>query len=504
MKEVYGLRAAAKFISWTTAERWISRGMTFITLAFLARVISPRDFGSVAFAISLLAGARVLREASVRALVQRQEIKESEYKSMASLTVMLGLFLTCITVLFAGSLAGVLADSPIESATILRVLAPIFLTSGLIAVPEARMFKALDFKGLAIRRLSGTTAGTVGAIICALAGFGVWSLVVSSLLTEVVSLVVVIHRMDPLERLHLRGVILNPSILLRGARDLHFGEFVGIELISVIGGNVDYVSIGAIAGSRAVGLYSIAYRITQVGTEAVNAVVGSVALPVFARIRHDRNRLQSAYLLSVETTLILLAPVFALFAVVSDDAIPMIFGQRWQGAAAPASWLSIAAIIAAISFYDRALVTITQGPRLELILSVEAVLLLAVGSIYGASIGIIAVAQAIFVANFLSVLTRVVVLHRLRLVNIVQILRTLRAPLMAALLAVAGALLVRNGVPVENSYRLAGSVVAGVVSTAMYLWFFERRGLLYRWEQLLPRQQGIVAASGALDNVSEP
>src|SRR5204863_6751459 len=54
------------------------------------------------------------------------------------------------------------------------------------ATPAALMERNLQFRSLAIRRLIGGSAGAVAGVTCAIAGAGVWSLVVQALVAGVV------------------------------------------------------------------------------------------------------------------------------------------------------------------------------------------------------------------------------------------------------------------------------------------------------------------------------
>src|SRR3546814_7487884 len=77
---------------------------------------------------------------------------------------------------FGAPLAAAYYGQPMV-ADLLRVQALLFLATPFIALPEVMMSRALDFRRQAIVNLLAAFAGAGTALGCALAGYGVWTLV---------------------------------------------------------------------------------------------------------------------------------------------------------------------------------------------------------------------------------------------------------------------------------------------------------------------------------------
>jgi lipopolysaccharide exporter len=108
-----------------------------------------------------------------------------------------------------------------------------------------------------------------------------------------------------------------------------------IALVGVLGTvlrNVDYLLIGRVLGTRALGLYTLAFRMPQLVVEGIATIVGQVAFPAFARVQDDPDRLRSGLLRGLRLSALAVVPLGVGLALVAGPSIHAVYGERWEPA----------------------------------------------------------------------------------------------------------------------------------------------------------------------------
>ena len=126
------------------------------------------------------------------------------------------------------------------------------------------------------------------------------------------------------------------------ARDLlRFGlPLAGASALAFAVLNVDYVVVARTLGPVLLGYYMIAFNLSAFPVSTFSAVVRSVSLPGFGRLRQSPARAGEAFVFGARllVTISLLASV--LLAVLARPAIEVVYGPKWTAAAVPLVFLS--------------------------------------------------------------------------------------------------------------------------------------------------------------------
>ena len=130
----------------------------------------------------------ILLEGAVEALVTVDDLHHL-HTTAANLTnglvaLVFGLAISAL----APAIAAALHDAEIRN--VIWALAPMPVLSALSAVPIAVLRRSLKYKQLAIRSILGLTIGGVFGIVLAVAGAGVWALVLQVLAQRIAELVI--------------------------------------------------------------------------------------------------------------------------------------------------------------------------------------------------------------------------------------------------------------------------------------------------------------------------
>lgn len=303
----------------------------------LARILPPQDFGVVALAYVVIGFAAVLSELGLApAVVQRRDLTERHLRVSFTTAVAAGIAMAVALYVLA-PLIGVLTRTP-ELPRLLRALALLFVAGGLGATSRGLLQRALDFRRLFLLEVASYSVGyAFVAVILALQGFGAWSLVVGALAQNFLASVLALHLARHSRR---------PLFATRELRDLlGFGAGMSLlQLVNYTARSGDNFVVGRWLGPLSLGLYSRAYSLMALPLNYGGTVISSVLFPAFSEINSDRERMKRAYLMSVQLTALLAAPVMAGMIVAAPHMVMGLYGPRWTGAVLPLQILCAAGL----------------------------------------------------------------------------------------------------------------------------------------------------------------
>jgi PST family polysaccharide transporter len=345
-----GRRALTGF-AWAYGSFMSGRVMTFLATLVLVRLLVPEQFGIMAFALAVLAYMESLTDLGVgSALIYRSDANEPRVASTAFWIGIAGA-LVLMTVSWFGAPLLALVGPGEEIVTLFRVLSLQFLFSAFGSVPEYLLRHGLGFKSLFGPELaSALVKGTV-SITLALAGFGVWSLVVGQLSGSFVrsAALWIATRWRPQFVFERRVAV--PMI--------RFG--IGISAVGLIGEagrNADYLFVGAQLGATALGLYFIAFRLPELLILPGFRMAQRVLFPFYSRLRDlrsgegeslERSELSRGYLRTLHLGAFISLPFGFGIAALAGPIVLTLFGERWEPAIVPLALIGIWAGITALT-----------------------------------------------------------------------------------------------------------------------------------------------------------
>jgi PST family polysaccharide transporter len=192
-------------------------------------------------------------------------------------------------------------------------------------VPEALLERDLAFKRMSTIAVVGEVLYTLVAIALAVAGFGVWSLVVAQLVRSASGsfLCILWYRT--------REWITPQSWDWKVMKELvRFGtRMVGSAAITRFYLNVDNFVVGRQLGATALGYYAKAFSFTTTTVDNLNKTIGTVLFPTYAKIQHDAPRLTQAYLRSLRMVSSATVPLAFGILVTAPVMVPALLGIKW-------------------------------------------------------------------------------------------------------------------------------------------------------------------------------
>jgi PST family polysaccharide transporter len=209
---------------------------------------------------------------------------------------------------------------------------PVCLIQAASTVPSAQLQRRLSLRRLGAADLCNAVVRAGGSIALAVAGFQGEALVLGALAGGVVSTVLLwVWAPAPM-----------PCLRRKETRELiGYGLPASVAAASWVGfRNCDYAIVGARLGPLSAGLYYRAYTLAVEYQKKVSQVLGSVGFPVLARTSSPAERDALRTRMIRQMTMILF-PCLALGAVLAPEAMPWLFGTRWNAAIAPTQILAV-------------------------------------------------------------------------------------------------------------------------------------------------------------------
>jgi O-antigen/teichoic acid export membrane protein len=342
--------AAIKGTLWSLVSSFVPAALGLLVFLATSRVLSPTEFGIVAFAVSIASVGVAVAPAGFReALIQRERVSPAHLDTVFWLCVGAALVIYAALCL-AGPIIATASQQPLLALLIPLVAARVIFDMA-AAVPNALIVRTMAFRMLALRT---TIASVVTALVCLgllWAGFGLWALAVSQLAGSIASCVGAMV-----------GARWLPGLRFdRGAlRDLRaFGLFSsGNHFITTI--NIDQLLIGALMGPGSLGIYSFARRIFQILTDLLSGALNLVSYSLLSSMQREPAKLREAYLLGTFASSVVAFPVFSGLALVAGDLIPFAFGDAWISAVPVVQAFCVLGLLTAVGILQSSLIR-SQG-----------------------------------------------------------------------------------------------------------------------------------------------
>jgi len=461
-------------LKWSVVNNGVARIGQVAVGIVLARLLTPYDYGVFATALVAYAVLISCSELGVTiALVSRRGDSRRIGPTVTTLAWASGTVLTLAIWFGAPAITHDLKTA--DATNVLRVLGLAIFVAGLSAVPSAIVQRDFQQRSRFIADTANFGVSTVVAVGGVLLGGGAlalaWSRVAGNAVSGVILAVASKERFRPGFNRPVARDLLRFGLPLAGASALAFAVL-----------NVDYVVVARTLGPVLLGYYMIAFNLSAFPVSTFSAVVRSVSLPGFGRLRQSPARAGEAFVFGARllVTVSLLASV--LLAVLARPAIEVVYGPKWTAAAVPLVFLSGLGLVRV--FHELAYDYLSAWGVTRVLFVVQMVwlgalaVLLPIGAHYG---GLWGVGLGHLAAAFLLVVPMYLVVLRRHSVPLRPLFRVLARPALAGAGAAAGALL---GMSVASG-ALGQVLLGGTVGTLIYLGVVGPT-LPERWQLLSP------------------
>lgn len=314
-----------KGVGWSAVSNIAQFLVSFFVGIVLARLLTPDDYGLIGIIAIFTSVCTVVIEGGFgSALIRKNEITEDDYNT--AFIVNLGLSLVIYFIVFLSSPLIAAFFNRVELVELTRVSSISMIIGAFALVQQTRLTKIIDFKTQTkITIISAVSSGIIG-IFMAATGFGVWALVMQSLINQTVrTLLLWLHnRWIPslaFSRNSFRGLFgFGWKMMLSGILDT-----VWKELYQVV--------VGKFYSPATLGQYTRAKQFSQLFSSNITNVIQRVTFPVLSNIQDEKTRMMSAYRRIIKTTMFITAICMFALGAVSEPLLYCLIGPQWHEAA---------------------------------------------------------------------------------------------------------------------------------------------------------------------------
>jgi len=406
-------------VVWNAAGLLLDNGLSILVKLILARLLLPEHFGIIGFATIFIGMVEVFSDLGMSAaLIQRKDenLKPIDYDTAFWAGIVWGLFLFVVLSFIVGPIA---ADFFNESMliSVIPVLSVTLLLKPLWAVHVINITRELDFKRIVIPRNTSKIIAAVVSITMALTGFGVWSLVFQSVISELLSVFIYMYVSPWRPRMQFSRASLKNIF--------GFGVYTtGTQIFNYLTGNIDYLLIGKLLGAQPLGVYTLAYNVTYVIRGQIMNVVNKVFYPVYSKVQDDPIVIKKYYFKVIKYNCIVIYPIMVGLILLAEPFILIGLGEKWSEAIIPTQLMAGAGLVHLLTSSNTILLRGIGRPRLEMIMSIIKTLGVTVPFIIAGVLyyGIIGAAAALLISKTVIFFINNITLRKVAGINFWEIL----------------------------------------------------------------------------------
>jgi O-antigen/teichoic acid export membrane protein len=306
---------------WSLIDNIANLGINFVIGIILARLLSPHEFGLIGMITIFLAVAQTFITGGFgQALIRKSNCTQADYSTVFLFNLVVSVFLFLVLFFSAGTIS-VFFNEP-KLSLLIRVLATGLIINALSIIQKTILTKRLDFKLQTRISIIASIISGIIAIVLALYGFGVWSLVVRILISFVLNSFFLWY-WNTWRPLFLFDKKSFNELFSFGGKILLSG------LIDTIYQNIYYVVIGKYFHADQLGYYTRADQFQALPSQNMQGVIGRVSYPILATIQHDIPALKSAYIKLIKSTMLISFVLMIGMAAVAKSMIVALIGIKW-------------------------------------------------------------------------------------------------------------------------------------------------------------------------------
>ena len=306
---------------WKLFEQGGSAAIQLVVQIVMARLLAPAEFGMLAIMTVFVNIGNVIVQSGLNtAIIQSPDLDEDD----CSTVFWMSLTISCVLYLAIFAAAPAVAQFYAMPAIVwpLRALVLILIVNAYNAIQEALVARHMDFKKTFRATVAAAAVSGVSAISAAVAGAGIWALVVQQLSFQLTKCVVLMAE-----------VPWKPRLVFVAARAKTMFRF-GWKLL--VSGLIDqgYTSLSSLVIGHQftgtdLGYVTQGEKYPQALGIVLDGAIQPVMLSAVSRVQDDKARVKRLARRGLKTSTFLIVPAMGAFALVARPLVVLLLGEKW-------------------------------------------------------------------------------------------------------------------------------------------------------------------------------
>ena len=320
MAETLKEKTIAAFF-WVILDKAGGGVVNFLITIALARLLSPGDFGLVAMVMVFFEISSVFVGSGFYVALIREQNLSAEDKSTTFIFNLVMAAILYVALFFAAPGIAAFFSQPVLI-WVVRIMGVNLIISSFDLIQRAQLTQRIDFKTQTKARLLAVLVSGIVAIVMALYGWGVWSLVVKFGLQSLIN-TAALWVASPWR----------PSWQFSWPS---FWRLFGFGYKVLIAGLLDkffqqayQIIIGRFFSAATLGFYAQASYFSQLVIGNLFMTVEKIAYPVLAALQDDRAKLKAGYRKIIKMSSFALIPAMILTGILAEPMVLSLVGEKW-------------------------------------------------------------------------------------------------------------------------------------------------------------------------------
>ena len=306
---------------WSSVERFSVQAIQFIVMVFMARVLTPEDYGIVGMITIFIAVSQSLIDSGFsQALIRKQDRTQIDNSTVFYFNIAVGIVIYFILFFCAHPIASFFNEPILVKVT--RIVAISLPINSFAVVQRAILTINIDFKTQAKASLAGAFVTGIVGLSMAYTGWGVWAIVWSQVTGTFINVAVL-------------WIVANWKPTLEYSWNsfkemFNFGSKLLVSgLIDTIYRNVYLIVIGKVFKASDLGYYTRSQQFSQFASSNITGIVQRVTYPVLCTIQNDEDYLREAYRKILKISAYVIFPLMTGMAGVAKPMIVSVLTEKW-------------------------------------------------------------------------------------------------------------------------------------------------------------------------------
>lgn len=306
---------------WKFGERITAQFISLLVSIILARLLAPKDYGTVALTMVFITIANVFVSSGFgNALIQKKDADNLDFSSVFFINIGFSIIIYLI-LFFAAPYIAAFYDMQVM-APALRVLGIRIILAAVNNVQQTYVSKNMLFKRFFWSTLIGTLVSGIVGVVIAYSGGGVWALVIQYLTNTCMDTLILWITVQ-----------WRPDFAFSWSRAkslVSYGwKLLASSLLDTGYSQLRSLVIGKMYTSSDLAYYEQGRKYTFFLIGNINTSISSVLLPAMSLAQDNHERVKQMTRRSIQTSSYLIWPLMTGLAVIAEPFVRLLLTEKW-------------------------------------------------------------------------------------------------------------------------------------------------------------------------------
>ncbi|KIQ18705.1 hypothetical protein RT99_16855 [Flavobacterium sp. MEB061] len=383
---------------WSFLQQFSVQLITFSVQLILARILQPSEFGLIGMLTVFIGiGTALFEGGMTSSLIRVSTVDTKDYSTVFFFNLGVSVLIYLLFFLTAPYIALFYRQPMLTHIARVYGLSFVFLAFG--TVQNTILIKEMKFKKQTMITFPALLIGSVVGVILANNEYGVWSLVYSMLITNLLTAVFLWFSSD-----------WRPQFIFdidKFKLHFHFGYKMTLSsLLDTIFTNIYQIIIGRFYNPILVGYYTRANSLMMLPVANVSGALNKVVFPLFSKVQDDIPALRAAYKKIMLVVLFVITPIIVLMALLANQLVVFLFTEKWLPIVPIFQIICFSGILYPLHMYNLLILQVKGRSdlflKLEVIKKVILVIIIVISIFYGFTSLLLGYVIASIIALFIN------------------------------------------------------------------------------------------------------